>query len=155
MTARTRTSQGDAGLTGRKILILLFDNPSAPGFNLDESTQFADVITEFSSSTAASMMTTKNWVMTTRKSSGGGVQDGGGGCHRARRIHRIRRGLRHCTSFTRCSAAGVATLLELRGCLRASCVRHRGRGEVAPTLGVCPSWAPCELVLRTDDIDTA
>ena len=38
------------------------------GFNLDESTQFADEFTECSSSgTEASMMTTKDWVMTTRE----------------------------------------------------------------------------------------
>ena len=36
--------------------------------------------------------------------------------------------LRHCTSFTRCSAAGVATRLELRGFL-GPLVSDTGAGE--------------------------
>ena len=52
--------------------------------------------------------------------------------------------LRDCTSFTRCSAAGAATRLELRGFLRASCVRHRGRrdadaGSQSQVLGPLPT----------------
>ena len=62
---------------------------------------------------ASSMTTTKAWEITTMETQKEGSRGGEFGA--ARQIHRIWRSLRHCTSFTRCSAAGVATWLELRG----------------------------------------
>ena len=94
--------------------------------------------------------------MTTPMDSRGGVQDGADRIQCMREFTLNLRILRHCTSFTWCSAGWVGSRLAIRGFFRAFCVRHKGQGEGGADAGSVPGVGPpCQLVSAVDDIATA